>query len=61
METICKLTAEFVVIKNMLQLLDNNFVQFYAEERVYLKFLKQLPLWDQLAIQYTEVLDKVEQ
>ena len=52
---------ELAAIKNMLQLLDDDFVWFHAEECTYLESLKQPPVRDQLAIRYTEALNEVEQ
>ena len=60
-DAICHLSAELVTIKQTLQLDDDDFVKFHAEERAYLESLCHLPIKDQLSIRYAEVLDELEQ
>ncbi|KAI9573738.1 hypothetical protein HD554DRAFT_2012577, partial [Boletus coccyginus] len=60
MELVCTLSTELVILKTKLNLTDNNFLCFLAEECAYLLFLKQLPQQDETKICYVQVLDDLE-
>ncbi|KAG1887724.1 hypothetical protein F4604DRAFT_1674896 [Suillus subluteus] len=47
------------IIKNELQLTDDDFPRFLCEECKYLESLKELPVRDSLCIRYVEVLDEL--
>jgi hypothetical protein len=53
------LTAELTTLKGVLNLSDIDFLHFHEQERPYLDGLKELPLKDQVSIQYIQALDEV--
>ncbi|KAI6130600.1 hypothetical protein EV401DRAFT_2066179 [Pisolithus croceorrhizus] len=55
------LESELAVLKTALNLTDEDFPRFLAEERVYLTSLKQPPFQDAQRIRYVQVLDDLEE
>ncbi|KAI9574341.1 hypothetical protein HD554DRAFT_2034472 [Boletus coccyginus] len=55
------LTAELALIKATFNLTEEDFSRFLQEERAYLTSLKQPPPLELLKIQYTQMLDEVEE
>ena len=58
-ELVHTLTVELTIVKDALDLADNDFLWFIIEEWVYLTSLKQHPQQDLLKVQYVQVLDEL--
>ena len=54
------LKEELGDLRSQLNLTDEDFQRFHAEERAYLELSKQPPIRDQLCIKYVQVLDELE-
>ena len=54
------LKEELGNLGSQLNLMDEDFQWFHAEERAYLELSKQPPIRDQLCIKYVQVLDSLE-
>ena len=61
MTTIRELSSELAILKTTLDLSDDDFPRFVAEERAYLSSLKQPPARDVLQIRYVQVLGDLEE
>ncbi|KAF8141773.1 hypothetical protein EV363DRAFT_1392203 [Boletus edulis] len=60
-EAVHTLSAELRIIKTTLQVTDEDFIRFHAEERAYFVSLKQPRAQDQLQRRYVEALDELEE
>ncbi|KAI6096637.1 hypothetical protein F5141DRAFT_1011890, partial [Pisolithus sp. B1] len=61
MESVCQLSSELSFLKAALNLTDNDFPRFIAEECLYLSSLKQPPAQDAQKVCYVQVLDDLEE